>query len=119
MNDEPKIMTKPLPVILDELEDYIRQVEAAVKEARAAAEESKGHAAEAKAAGLEAGAAARKAAEASVTQVKKDLEGEIAALKMAIDKVTTIAEFGLKLARAMNIAIGAGIRAYNAEIDKL
>ena len=33
MENRPKIMTKPLPEILDELEEYIRRVEEAVKQA--------------------------------------------------------------------------------------
>jgi len=38
MNEHvPAIMTKPLPMILDELESYIKRVEEAVKQAQAAA----------------------------------------------------------------------------------
>ncbi|MBI2979628.1 MAG: hypothetical protein HYY41_02210 [Chloroflexi bacterium] len=38
---QPKIMTKPLPEILDELENYIKRVEEAVRQAQAAARESR------------------------------------------------------------------------------
>ncbi|MBI2832132.1 MAG: hypothetical protein HYX79_07745 [Chloroflexi bacterium] len=36
-----KIMTKPLPAILDEIEDSIRAADAAAKDARSAAEEAR------------------------------------------------------------------------------
>ena len=37
---QPKIMTKPLPEILDELEDYVKRVEEAVRQAHAAAKDA-------------------------------------------------------------------------------
>ncbi len=69
---QPAIMTKPLPMILDELENYIRRVEEAVREARAAAADSRQAADDAKAAGEQAASAARKAAEAAVAQVRDE-----------------------------------------------
>jgi t-SNARE complex subunit (syntaxin) len=59
----PKIMTKPLPVILDELENYIHRVEEAVKLAQAAAKDSRAAADQARESGEKAAEAARKAAE--------------------------------------------------------
>ena len=95
---QPKIMTKPLPQILDELEDYIRRVEEAVKLAQSAAKESREAADEAKKSGEKAAEAARKAADSAVAQVREEaaraagaldtrvsnLEGELNSLK---DKV--------------------------------
>jgi hypothetical protein len=69
---QPKIMTKPLPEILDELEDYIKRVETAVKQAQAAAKESREAAAQAKISGEKAAEAAKKAAEAAVARVKEE-----------------------------------------------
>jgi methyl-accepting chemotaxis protein len=59
-----KIMTKPLPQILDEIEDSIRQANEAADNARAAAEEAR------KAGEKAAGEAARVAAE-SIAKVQK------------------------------------------------
>jgi uncharacterized phage infection (PIP) family protein YhgE len=69
---QPKIMTKPLPEILDELEDYIRRVEEAVKQAQAAAKESRQAAAQAKESGEKAADAAKKAADATVAKVREE-----------------------------------------------
>ncbi|MFC1976679.1 hypothetical protein ACFLWS_00180 [Chloroflexota bacterium] len=69
---QPRIMTQPLPMILDELENYIRRVEEAVKEAQAAAKESKEAAAQARISGEKAAEAAKKAAEAAVARVKEE-----------------------------------------------
>jgi len=74
-DEAPKIMTKPLPQILDDLEEYIRLVEEAVRQARAAAKESMEAAAQAKAAGEKAAADASAKAEAALPMalVKKVL----------------------------------------------
>jgi hypothetical protein len=69
---QPAIMTKPLPVILDELESYIRRVEEAVKEARAAAKDSRDAADDARASGERAAEAAKKAAENAVAKVREE-----------------------------------------------
>jgi len=69
---QPKIMTKPLPEILDELEDYTRRVEEAVKLAHGAAKESREAAAQAKLSGEKAAEAARKAAEEAVSKVRDE-----------------------------------------------
>jgi DNA-binding NtrC family response regulator len=73
MNEQlPAIMTKPLPVILDELESYIRRVEEAVRQARAAATDSRQAADEARKAGEAAASCAQQAAEAAVAQVRNE-----------------------------------------------
>jgi hypothetical protein len=69
---QPKIMTKPLPEILDELENYIKRVEEAVRLAQGAAKEARSAADMAKQAGEEAAGAARKAAEAAVAKVRDE-----------------------------------------------
>jgi len=66
---QAKIMTLPLPQILDELESYIRRVEDAVKQAQTAAKDSREAADQAKVSGEKAAEAARKAAEAAVAKV--------------------------------------------------
>lgn len=69
---QPKIMTKPLPEILDELENYIKRVEEAVREARAAAKDAREAAAQAKLSGEKAADAAKKAADAAVAEVRDE-----------------------------------------------
>ena len=69
---QAKIMTLPLPQILDELESYIKRVEEAVKQAQTAAKESREAATQAKVSGEKAAEAARKAAEAAVAKVKEE-----------------------------------------------
>ena len=69
---QAKIMTLPLPQILDELESYIRRVEEAVKQAQTAAKESREAADQAKVSGENAAEAARKAAEAAVAKIKEE-----------------------------------------------
>lgn len=69
---QPKIMTMPLPDILEELENYIRRVEEAVKVAQNAARESREAAAQARESGEQAADAAKKAAEAAVARVRQD-----------------------------------------------
>ena len=68
----PKIMTKPLPMILDELESYIGRVEEAVKQAQVAAKESREAAAQARVSGEKAAETAKKAAEAAVAKVREE-----------------------------------------------
>ncbi len=70
--EQPKIMTKPLPDILDELENYIMRVEEAVREARAAAKDAREAAAQAKLSGEMAAEAAKKAADAAVAKVREE-----------------------------------------------
>ena len=76
----PKIMTQPLPRILDEIEDSIRAANAAAKDARDAAEEAR------RAGEKAAGEAARVAAE-------------------AIGKVEKIAKNAMQLAELLKLAL--------------
>jgi len=86
---QPKIMTKPLPQILDELEEYIKRVEEAVRQAQAAARESRAAADQAKAAGEKAAEAARKAAEAAVTKVREEAIKTTNALGVRVSTLET------------------------------
>ena len=81
---KPKIMTKPLPEILDELEDYIKRVEEAVREARAAAKDAREAAAQAKLSGEQAAAAAKQAADAAVAKVRDEAARANAAVNARI-----------------------------------
>ncbi|MFC1994871.1 hypothetical protein ACFLVK_00480, partial [Chloroflexota bacterium] len=81
---QAKIMTKPLPQILDELEEYIGRVEEAVKLAQSAAGESKEAATQAKTSGEKAADAAQKAAESAVVQVKEEAARAIDALDIRV-----------------------------------
>jgi flagellar biosynthesis/type III secretory pathway protein FliH len=85
----PKIMTKPLPEILDELENYIQRVEEAVKLAQAAAKDSREAADMAKESGEKAAEAARKAAEAAVAKVREEAARAADALG---DRITEVSE---------------------------
>jgi len=85
---QPKIMTKPLPQILDELENYIQRVEDAVKLARAAAKDSRSAADQAKESGEKAAEAARKAAEAAVAKVREEAARRADALNDRISEVS-------------------------------
>lgn len=93
---QPKIMTKPLPMILDELEDYIKRVEEAVKQAQAAAKDSREAAAQAKMSGEKAAEAAKKAAEIAVAKVREEVLRAIDALNTKLtDKISDLeAELG-------------------------
>ena len=83
---QPKIMVKPLPEILDELENYIKRVEEAVKQAQSAARESREAAAQAKLSGEKAAEAAKKAADAAVARVREEAARAVEALGMRMDK---------------------------------
>jgi hypothetical protein len=84
---QPKIMTKPLPEILDELENYIKRVEEAVELAQAAAKDSRDAADMAKEAGEKAAEAAKKAAEAAVAKVRDEAARVADALRDRIQEV--------------------------------
>jgi hypothetical protein len=115
----PKIMSKPLPQILDELEEYIAQVADAVKASQVAADESKQSALDAKAAGEEAAMAARKAAEAAVAKVSSAMENAMDEIRDRIERVKKTADTALKLAQVTNAGIVASVEAYNREIENL
>ena len=77
----PRIMTQPLPQILDDLEEYTKRVEEAARQAREAA-------AQAKASGERAAEAARKAAEAAVAAVREEANRATNALREETNKAT-------------------------------
>ncbi len=116
---QPKILSMPLPTILDELEKYIQQVEEAVKASKQAAALSAQKAEEAKLSGKLAGEAAQKSAEAAVAQVEQKLSKEIATLKNELRAVSQVADSALALAQAMNRGIAAAVNGYKAEIEAL
>ena len=96
----PKIMTKPLPEILDELENYIRKVEEAVGVAQQAARESKGAAAQAKESGEKAADSARHAAETAVAAVKQEAQKTADALLLRVAEIEKeISDLEEKLSR--------------------
>jgi hypothetical protein len=84
-----KIMTKPLPQILDEIEDSIRLADEAAKNARAAAVE------------------ARKAGDKAFSEATK-------VANERIDKVEQIAKNALQLAELLKLAVMDGV----ATVDK-
>lgn len=91
---QPKIMTKPLPEILDELENYIKRVEEAVREARAAAKDAREAAAQAKLSGENAAEAAKKAADAAVAAVREEAARANKAVNVRVtDLETEVNEF--------------------------
>ena len=116
---EPKIMSMPLPMILDELEKYIQLVEEHVRASKEAAALSAQKADEAKVSGQLAGDAARKAAEAAVAKVEKKTQDELSALRTELQSVASIPSNALALAQAMNRGIALGVKGYNSEIEKL
>ena len=87
-----KIMTKPLPQILDEIEDSIKTADLAAKEARQAAEE------------------ARKAGEKAANEAAR-----VAA--QAITKVEQVAKDALELAELLNLAITDGVSAIQKRLS--
>lgn len=96
-----KIMTKPLPEILDEIEDSIRLADEAVKNAREAAVE------------------ARKAGEQAAIEVRKSGDKAIREATLAIneriDRVEQIANKSLQLAELLKLALTEG----NVVVDKI
>ncbi len=72
MENRPKIMTKPLPEILDDLDNYIKRLEEADAITQNAVREAREAAAQAKESGERAAEAARKAAEAAVSKVREE-----------------------------------------------
>jgi hypothetical protein len=85
---QPKIMTKPLPEILDDLENYIKEVEEAVRLAQGAAKEARNAADMAKQSGEDAAGAARKAAESAVAKVRDEAARAADALNDRINEVS-------------------------------
>jgi colicin import membrane protein len=113
---QPKIMTKPLPMILDELEDYIKRVEEAVKQAQAAARDSREAAAQAKLSGEKAAEAAKKAADAAVARVREEAARALEALGIRVDReMNTLKEKITQEALALDKAFLALKEKHSAE----
>ncbi len=93
-NSEPrKIMTKPLPQILDEIEDSIRLADEAAKNARDAAVE------------------VRKAGERAVNEATRVTEERIA-------KVEQIAKNAIQLAELLKSAVMEGVATVDKRLSK-
>ncbi|MFC1860751.1 hypothetical protein ACFLYL_00495 [Chloroflexota bacterium] len=86
---QAKIMTLPLPQILDELESYIKRVEEAVKQAQTAAKDSREAATQAQVSGEKAAEAARKAADTAVAKVKEESSQAIDILGKKVSDLET------------------------------
>lgn len=108
---EHKIMSKPLPEILDELDEAIAELRQATKEAKEATAVAKEAAQTAKLAGEYAGAQAKEAAEAALAETRDNLMKEIEGVRqLAID--------AMKLAMKINDAVVAGVDAFNKKIKE-
>ena len=120
-SENRKIMTKPLPQILDEIEDSIRLADEAGKNAReAAAEARKAGEKAAKEAALEA----RKAGELSIGKATNVLNEHIAKIEATIKamdehtaKVEQTADNALQLAELLKSAIIDGMVAMDQKIS--
>ncbi|MFC2009813.1 hypothetical protein ACFLT6_00190 [Chloroflexota bacterium] len=86
---QARIMTLPLPQILEELESHIKRVEQAVEQAKVAAMESRKAADQAKTSGEQAAEAAKKAAEAAVTKVREEVNAAIKELSVRVSCLET------------------------------
>jgi colicin import membrane protein len=118
--EQPKIMTKPLPVILDELDDYIKRVEEAVRQANIAVKESREAAAQARLAGEKAGEAAKKAAETAVAKVREEAATALAkAREEAALAVARAREEAAKANDALNKKVMNTEADLRAEIEAL
>lgn len=92
-SEPEKIMVKPLPQILDEIEDSIKLADTAAKDARAAAEE------------------ARKAGEKAANEAAR-----VAA--KAISKVEQVAKNALQLAELINLALTEAVNTLEKRLSK-
>jgi hypothetical protein len=96
-----KIMTIPLPQILDEIEDSITLANEAAMDARQAAEE-------ARRAGEKAAEAVKKAAEAAVSKVRDEALKSIEALGIKVDaELNVLKEKATREALALDKAFSA------------
>jgi hypothetical protein len=101
-----KILSKPLPEILNELEDLIAESKAATTEARKAA-------GEAHQAGLKAAGEAARVATEKIAAAESRLQDRLAALDARIGQVF---EFAQKINIAQVSALNAAVEAYNEKI---
>ncbi len=117
---ESKIMTMPLPQILEELEDYIRRVEEATKKAEQATIEAHKAAEEAKLAGEKAAGEAAKVAKEKIGETEDRLRLEVVSVRELAEEALTTAksavEFAGKINRAQVSSLNAAVKAYNEAI---
>jgi hypothetical protein len=112
---EHKILTKPLPDILDELEDWISKVEEATKKAEAATLEAKQAAGEAKLAGEKAAGEAARVAGEKMAAIESSLSKRIDDLAATIEQVL---QFAKRINEAQVAGLNANIKAYNEAIGQ-
>jgi hypothetical protein len=105
-----KIMTKPLPDILDELEDWIKKVEEATRKAEAATIEAKKAAGEAKLAGEKAAGEAVQVAVDKMATLESRLQKKLDDLDA---KISQVAEFAQRINSAQVNSLNAAVKAYN------
>ena len=89
---QSKIMVKPLPEILDELEGGINRLETAIKASEKATKEAKAAAIEAREAGVKAAGEAGRVAEQAIANLEKRLDKTIAGVNQRLDKAIGLAE---------------------------
>lgn len=114
-----KVMTQPLPSILDELEAglaELRELIARTEKAAAIAEEA---AEEARRAGVGAGEQARKAAEVAVGKIGIKVDETTAYLTKLIDAVREVALESLKLGQDLKAALVKMVNTGADELNKI
>ena len=119
-----KIMTQPLPAILDYIDEKIRELEEATRKAEVATGEARVAAEEARVAGEKAAGEARIAGEKASAEVAKEAREAITAVEKALARemaeVRKIAEEAWRFARLLNQAqvegLNANIRAFNSKM---
>jgi exonuclease VII small subunit len=89
---QSKIMIKPLPEILDELEGGINRLETAIKASEKATKEAKAAAVEAREAGVKAAGEAGRVAEQAIANLEKRLDKTIAGANDRLDKAIGLVE---------------------------
>ncbi len=116
-----KIMTMPLPQILEELDNAIKQVAEAVDSTNEAAQGAREAAANARIAGKNAAAEAQKAVEKEVGSLEEKVDAMIGGINGRLRKLTALVEANQELTERINRAqvasLNAATEAYNKEIE--
>lgn len=129
MAEQHKIMAKPLPEILDEIDEAISELKATIKEAKVAITEAKAAAGEAREAGEEAAEQAKQIATEAVAKVAGDLSdaenrlgqqllGAHDDMMEKLNRVREIASLALNEHRAFRAAIIKGMNFMAEEVNK-